>query len=192
MRVGSLNQTELAKRLRVTQPTVSRWLRGAVPEVDQHHRIVAEARRLGVIETEDSEPTAAQTPPVAPVVRVVGYVGAGGKAHYYNITQGDLDEVPAPPGSTDTTVAAEIRGYSLGRFFDRWIVFWDDVRRPVTADLVGHVCVVGLSDDRVLIKRIRPGTKRGLYLLESQAEKEDPIEDAKLEWAAKVKDLRPR
>src|SRR5262245_43122186 len=30
------------------------------------------------------------------MVRIVGYVGASSEAHFYAISQGDLDEVPAP------------------------------------------------------------------------------------------------
>jgi hypothetical protein len=40
----------------------------------------------------------------------------------------------ARDASTDSTVAVEIRGESLGSFFDRWIVFYHDVRRLVRAD----------------------------------------------------------
>src|SRR5215472_12584905 len=50
-------------------------------------------------------------------VPVVGYVGAGAKAHFYDVAQGDLDEVDPPKGSTEATVAVEIRGESLGPFF---------------------------------------------------------------------------
>lgn len=121
----------------------------------------------------------------ASMVPLKGYVGAGAEAHFYAVAQGDLDEVPAPAGSTDHTVAVEIRGESLGPFFDRWLVFYDDVRRPVTDDLFGALCVVGLSDGRVLIKKLRPG-KRGRFSLISAAH-EPPIENVELEWAAKVK-----
>ena len=138
----------------------------------------------------------AEAPPEAPdelgppTVKVKGYVGAGAEAHYYNVAQGDLDEVPAPDGSTADTVAVEIRGDSLGSLFDRWIVFYDDVRRPVTGDLVGKLCVVGLPDDRVLVKKIRRGSEDGLYHLLS--EREDPIRDVEIEWAARVKNMVPR
>jgi hypothetical protein len=123
-------------------------------------------------------------------VRVVGYVGAGAEAHFYALQQGDLDEVPAPEGSTPATRAVEIRGASLGSMFDRWLVFYDDVRSPVTLDLIGRLCVVGLPDDRVLIKKIRPGKSRGLYRLLS--EREAPIEDVPVEWAARVKNMVPQ
>jgi hypothetical protein len=123
-------------------------------------------------------------------VRLVGYVGAGAETHFYAVSQGDFDEVPAPEGATGDTRAVEIRGSSLGSMFDRWLVFYDDVRRPVTPDLIGRLCVVGLPDDRVLIKQICASKRRGRYRLLS--EREPPIEDAQIEWAARVKHMVPR
>src|SRR5262245_14134771 len=114
MRVGELTQAELARTLRVKQPTISRILRGAEPKGALHERIMREAGRLGVISDGSPEPAAAPTRPIGvQMVRVVGYVGAGAQAHFYAVSQGDLDEVPAPPYSTDATVAVEIRGDSL-------------------------------------------------------------------------------
>lgn len=123
-------------------------------------------------------------------VPLVGYVGAGAEAHFYAVAQGNLDEVAAPDNSTPETKAVEIRGDSLGSLFDRWLVFYDDVRSPITSDLIGRLCVVGLKDDRVLIKKVRPGSKRHLFRLIS--EREPPIEDVEIDWAAKVKTMVPR
>jgi phage repressor protein C with HTH and peptisase S24 domain len=128
--------------------------------------------------------------PTAPKVPVAGYVGAGAEAHFYAVAQGDLDEVDAPEGSTQQTVAVEIRGDSLGTFFDRWLVFYDDVRRPVTPDFVGKLCVVGLDDGRVLIKKLQRSRVHGLFNLVSQ--NDPPIIDATIEWAARVKSMMPR
>lgn len=123
-------------------------------------------------------------------VPLVGYVSAGATAHFFAQDSGHLDEVAAPDGSSDATVAVEIRGDSLGSFFDRWLVFYDDVRRPVTSDLIGKLCVVGIDDGRILIKKIQRSKTRGYYHLLSQTE--DPILDASIEWAAKVKHMVPR
>lgn len=122
-------------------------------------------------------------------VPVVGYVGAGSETHFYAVAQGDLDDVAAPDWATDRTVAVEIRGESLGALFDRWLVFYDDVRSPVTSDLVGQICVVGLVDDRVLVKKIKRA-KRGLFDLISN--NEPPIEAVSLSWAARVLGMQPR
>lgn len=123
-------------------------------------------------------------------VRVVGYVGAGATAHFYAVAQGELDVVSTPEGATPETVAVEIRGNSLGELFDRWLVFYDQVRRPVTSDLIGRLCVVGLADDRVLVKKIRRGSGAGLYDLHSNTE--EPIRGVQIDWAARVKSMVPR
>jgi hypothetical protein len=125
-----------------------------------------------------------------PKARVAGYVGAGAEAHFYEVDQGDLDEVDPPQGSTEATVAVEIRGDSLGSFFNRWLVFYDDVRRSVTPDLVGELCVVGLEDGRILVKQVQRGRAEGLFNLLSSTEK--PILDVAIEWAAKVNSISRR
>lgn len=187
MRVGDLTQSALARRLKVQQPTVSRLLKGAEPKGPLHERIVREATRLGVI---GDQPVQAQEAATGGRARVVGYVGAGATAHYYALPADELDTVPAPEGATPETVAVEIRGSSLGPMFDRWLAFYDDVRRPATDDLIGKLCVIGLSDERVLIKRLEKGRRAGLYRLASNTE--PPIEDVPIEWAARVKGMVPR
>jgi hypothetical protein len=152
------------------------------------------ARRFGVtpewlLTGREPFPTGdADLPP--PKASVVGYVGAGAETHIYDVPPGDLDEVDAPTGSNEATVAVEIRGNSLGSLFNRWLVFYDQVRRPVTSDLIGDLCVVGLEDGRILIKLIQRGRAEGLYNLISQTEA--PIRDVAIEWAAKVTTMSPR
>lgn len=132
-------------------------------------------------------PKGTERPEPRRTVRLVGYVAAGGEADF----RGDeLGEVDVPEGISDETVAVEIRGESLGSIFDRWIVLYDDVRRPVTNDLIGRLCVVGLADGRVLVKKIKKSSGKRLYHLISNTE--DPILDVAVEWAAKVKQMVPR
>ena len=131
-----------------------------------------------------------EEPMPGPKVRVVGYVGAGSEAHIYAVAQGDLDEVDPPRGSTEDTVAVEIRGESLGAFFNRWLVLYDVVRRPVTPVLIGELCVVGLEDGRVLIKQVQRSRTEGLFNLISSVDK--PILDVAVEWAAKVNSIARR
>ena len=128
--------------------------------------------------------------PVRRTVPLVGYVGAGAEAHFYGEGQGPLDQVDAPDGSTEHTKAVEIRGDSLGSFFDRWLVFYDDVRRPVTPDLFNKLCVVGLPNGQVLVKKLQRGSRRSRFHLIGQFG--DPILDAEVEWAARVKNMVPR
>ncbi|MFL5063434.1 MAG: phage repressor protein [Xanthobacteraceae bacterium] len=121
-------------------------------------------------------------------VPVVGYVGAGA-AIYHHDAQGPFEHEPAPDGSTESTVAVIIKGDSLGSLFEDWLVFYDDVRAPVTSDLIGKLCVVGLADGRVFVKRLTR-SKGGLFHLIGQFG--DPILDVEVEWAARVKHMVPR
>lgn len=123
-------------------------------------------------------------------VPVVGYVGAGAAMNLFSDGQGPFDYVTPPTDRSDATVAAEIRGDSLGPFFDQWLVFYDDVQSPVSEALIGELCVCGLDDGRVLIKKLKKSRADGLFHLLSQTE--DPILDVPVAWAAKVKELRPR
>ena len=123
-------------------------------------------------------------------VPLVGYVGAGAIAHFYADGQGPFDEVPAPDAANPTTVAVQIRGHSLGALFDNWLVFYDDVRDLPDEMLIGRMCVCGLSDGRVLVKALKRGQVAGLWTLLSNTE--PPIYDVALDWAALVREMRPR
>ena len=123
-------------------------------------------------------------------VPLVGYVGAGAEAHFYASGDSELGEVDAPEGSTPNTVAVEVRGTSLGPLFERWLIFYDEVRSPVTPDMHARLCIVGLPDDRVLIKQLRPAATPGFFHLLSN--NEPPILDQEVLWAATVKSMTPR
>ena len=123
-------------------------------------------------------------------VPVVGYVAAGAEAHYYADGDGGLGQVEAPPGARPSTVAVEIRGESLGALFDGWLAFYDETRTPVTPDLIGELCVVGLPDGRVLIKRLKPTPDPERFHL--LANTEAPLLDQEVTWAARVLTMRPK
>lgn len=131
----------------------------------------------------------AEPPSMIDSVPLVGYVAAGATAHF--MPAGQLGTVDRPEWASQATVAVEIRGGSLGELFDRWLVYYDDVRRPVTNDLIGKLCVVGLADGRVLIKKIARGTTPGRHTLVSSPP-EKPIKNVQIEWAGIVKQMVPR
>jgi transcriptional regulator with XRE-family HTH domain len=122
-------------------------------------------------------------------VPLVGYVGAGSLAHYFGEGDGNLGEVEAPDNATEKTVGVEIRGESLGVMLDGWVAYYDEVREAPTPDMIGKLCVVGLYDGRVLIKKLEKGQLPKHYNLLSQ---DPPIYDAEVVWAAVVKAMMPR
>lgn len=198
-RDSRFTQEYVANKLGVKPQAVSLWERGGRPDQDK----LKDLSRLYKIPVEwlletghssdvSSEDVAAglSVPPKGKTVRLVGYVGAGAKGHYYRLADEDYTEVAAPPGATDQTVAVEIKGKSLGVLLDTWLVYYDEVRSPVEPDMYGEVCVIGLSDDRILIKKIVSNGRGGFNLISNG--NEPPIENVEIEWAAKVIDIRPR
>lgn len=163
--------------------------RGLRPDIAKRYARAFKVSAAWLLTGEGEDGTAAQVEPGT--VPLVGYVSAGAATHRFNLSDGELERVPAPEDATPNTVAVEIRGDSLGSFFDHWLVYYDDVRRPVTADLVGKLCVVGLADDGgTYIKKLKNSRARGTFHLYGQFG--DPMLDVRLDWAARVKHMVPR
>ncbi|MDE2099583.1 MAG: LexA family transcriptional regulator [Patescibacteria group bacterium] len=175
------NQTQLGKELKVEQSTISRWLDGAEPKLHQRDRILGLAKKLGIVKNDYlGEAT----------VPIVGYVGAGGQI-LYNEGQGPFGEAKMPPkNATENTVAVVVRGDSMaGQLEDGWTVYYDRRQSPPLESLVGKLCVVGLQDGRVLIKKLLPGHATGCYHLYSF--NAAPMLDQTVEWAAMVSWIAP-
>lgn len=165
-----LSKTGLAEALRVPNSAVSALLKG------------------------DRKLSADELPKVRKYLKLdtvplVGKVAAGAKMLFFADT-GEWERVPAPEGSNEKTVAAEIEGTSLGPLFDRWLVFYDRVESPVTRALFKKLCVVGTTDGQTLVKMIEPSKTKGLFHLYSNTEA--PMLDVQIEWAARVKNMVPR
>lgn len=128
-------------------------------------------------------------PATRTTVPVVGYVQAGAEAILYADGQGPFDEVPAPHNATPRTVALQSRGESLGPLLSEWLVYYDDVHSPITANMHGRLCVLGLPDGRVVVKQLKPASG-GRYHLISQ--NEGPMLDQEVSWGAIVTAMTPR
>lgn len=181
------SQDKLGDEVGAAQTTVSSWERGRTEPTREDVQRVADALQLTAAELELEDASA----PAGRTVPLKGYVGAGSEAHFYGTADEGLGEVDAPEGANENTVAAEIRGTSLGPAFDRWLVYYDEVRSPVTPDLHGALCVVGLNGDQVLVKVIRPAGEPNRFHLISNGG-EEPLFDREVLWAARVKHMKPR
>ena len=150
------------------------------------------ARRLGVAAEWllTGYRASAQRPrPSTIIARIHGYIGIGGEVHLYNVSQENFETIEVPELATDASVGLAIRGDSMGPAFTNWVLVYDDLREPVTPELIGEVCVIGLADRRVVIKRLMEGAVAGRYDLISQALPR--IRDVAVVWAAQVKALVP-
>lgn len=167
MKLRGVTQAQLAEKLGLQQNQISKMVRGTR---DISALEAAESARFLNIAMPGEEST----------LHVVGYVGAG--AEVIPIDDGDPLSVvqvdfPVPRGS----VAAIVRGDSMYPIFEDGdlVAYGGEPLPPEKA--VGSTCVVQLADGRMLIKRVRRGTKEGLYTLTSSNAPD--IEDVPLEWA---------
>jgi transcriptional regulator with XRE-family HTH domain len=129
----------------------------------------------------------APTARMRPHAQIIGWVGAGSEAHFYDLKAAYLDTISAP--EPRASVAVEIRGPSLGDMFDRWYAFYEDGQEPVGEKHFGRLCVVHLADGRTLLRKVLPGRGNGCTLT---SDTEEPIENARVIWAACVTHMVPR
>jgi transcriptional regulator with XRE-family HTH domain len=124
-------------------------------------------------------------------VPIIGRVGAnpdGLVLFAQGQEPGDL--APIPPGGTDQARALLVVGHSMrGIADDGALIYFEDQRTAVTPDMLGHVVVVEVDTDEVLVKRLLRGSRAGRYDLESIA---GPTrQDARLRWAAHITAIIP-
>jgi len=130
-------------------------------------------------------------PAVDGFVPVIGHVGANPDGTVLFAVGHDPAELaPIPPGGTDRARALKVVGHSMrGVADDGAIIYFEDQRTAPSPDMLGHVVVVELDTDEVLVKRLLRGSRSGLYDLESVA---GPMRhDARLRWAAHITAIIP-
>ncbi len=200
-----LTGREVAAHLKTTIGAVGNWERGANIPASANMFALAEFLRIDStalakgqlasldpgltadprVESDDFDPNAA--------VPIVGYVGAGDAAHYYAVSHGELERVPAPIDSTGKMAALDVRGDSLGPLFNHSIVYYDEAHTGVPQDHINRgLCVVGLSDDRILVKEIRNSRQPGRHDLISNNPNEPVMRAVEVLWSAKVTDVKLR
>ena len=121
------------------------------------------------------------------MTRLSGEIGAGSEVRPVPVGDSGLPDhdIPLPPSAPDGATALRVRGDSMyPRYMDGELVFYvKDGTSP--SELLNRECVVQLSDGRVFLKRLRPGSKKNLFHLESW---NAPIMlDQRVKWAAPVR-----
>lgn len=125
-------------------------------------------------------------------VPVVGYIGAGETVLSIDDYPkgGGLDLVDRPPDAHDDgLVALRIRGDSMRPLRDGWIVFYSRHAEGVPADAINNLCVIRLRSGETYLKELRRGYTAGRFNLHSWSAAGAPIEDAEIEWAARVEHI---
>ena len=180
------SQAALAKAINQSQSAISFWEKGEREPGRETVDRIAKATGVNVnyLELSDNDR------PASGLVAVVGYVAAGSVAALFEEAQGPLDHVDAPANATSTTVGLLVQGVSLGPAWDNAVIFYDDVRSPVTPDLHGRLCVVGLDDGRVLVKILKAAGDGTYHLFSNTLE--EPLLNQSVSWAARVKAAHPR
>src|ERR1700754_2262230 len=124
-------------------------------------------------------------------VPVIGRVGANPDGLVLFATgQESGDLAPVPPGGTEQARALLVVGHSMrGLADDGALIYFEDQKTAPSPDMLGHVVVVELDTEEVLVKRLLRGSRTGLYDLESIA---GPTrQDARLRWAAHITAIIP-
>lgn len=181
-RATRLNQADFAELLAVAQPTVSRWENGAEPEVAHWDALKALAvtQKYGLFDLAASAS-----------VPLIGFVSAGATVNFYDIDQIPPDKIEMPPGGTEDTVALTVDGDSLAGIADNgWVLYYNDQKIPPTADLLGKLCIVELTNGKVLVKKLGPGRQAGRFDLYSN--NGAPLFDQNVAWAARVEWIKPK
>jgi hypothetical protein len=192
LKVVGLSESAASKRAR--KPDAIRNLR----------RAIADGRRSGITTTTLSalapvlQTTAAwlldgsgqEDTEVAKSIRLAGIVRAGSEAILYAEGQDGDQWIDPPSPLGKDAFAVEIQGDSLGPLFDRWFIFCDERRDHIGTDLLNRLCIVGLDDGRVLVKKVVRGQLAGKHTLLSNTE--PPIYDVAICWAAIVREMTPR
>lgn len=168
-----LRAKDVARRMGTTEATVSRLKNERMELTLTWLRKFSSALECTVGRLVDEEGA----------VPVVGYVGAGEEVYNYD-DRGELDWVVPESGDLETQ-AVIVRGDSMyPKFEDGELLFYRQTDH-VASDCLGRICIVQLADGRTLVKRLRQGSRPGLYHLVSFRAPEMP--DCEVLWAARVR-----
>ncbi|GGE54653.1 hypothetical protein GCM10007276_34590 [Agaricicola taiwanensis] len=188
---AGLTQTEFATRLEgVTRGAVGNWERDLGIKTENLRAIAQQ------FDVDFNWLATGRGAPVngADKVPLVGKVGGG--AVVYPIDDhavgAGLDEVDAPPRRTPNMVAVEVEGDSMAAWNadDGSILYYDDRQEPPDPGMIGKIVIVWCEDERVLVKKLLPGSDPGSWSLMSS---NGAIErDVPVRYAARVKFIEPR
>lgn len=175
-----LSQARLAQAVGTGRSTIVKLERGEMRLTTVWMRRIADQLQV--------RPSALISDEIPREVEIMGYVGAGTKVYPLDDQMRRQGEtVPCPIAlDAEKTAAVIVRGDSMLPLEDGWVLYYTRMFEGVPIDAVGHLCVVQLANDGpIYVKQLRRGYAPNHFnLLSTNA---DPIEDANVEWAARVK-----
>lgn len=191
MRRLRVDQTKLGELCGVTQGSVSRWGVQSMPRGDA---LTLLADQGGVTPKQIIEELLPEDDDYAMRrVRVIGFVGAGAAVYAFEALDGLHSELPTieVPAEIPGSVALEVKGDSLLPDAEEgWSVLYTGAATFDDRDILGRLCVVTVEDGRMLVKKVQPGSKPGLYNLVST--NAPVMRDQRLIRAAPVTAIIPR
>ena len=184
-----LNQFRFAKLLGTSQPTVSRWETGLFkPQDTQFMAQMASLAQVSIAEFRYGKDENVLKIPV------VGNVGLGGLVKLLsNMPENrKVDMVPSAEGVGDEPMAAlRVLGDAMMPLLRHgWLLFYQQIEDGVPDDCVGRLCVVRIADHGpIYVKDGIRGSSKDTFLLYGVTSA--PMDDVRLEWAARVISIRP-
>lgn len=178
-KANGYTQESLAAEIGKSRATIAAWEGGDfLPDVET----------LAAIESLLNTPNGALRAPGQKKARVIGYVQAGdhGAEAIHHPEPIDLGGVALPASANDGDVWLQVRGNSmLPDYRAGDLICYDASRVFDPADCLRRRCVVQISDGRVLIKTLQPGSTPGRYDLASS--NAPTLADELVAWAGPVK-----
>lgn len=153
LHITGWTQAQLAEELKVTQPTVNRWLRGTEPEGHRRDDINDLFQNIEGASIPER------------YVKLVGRVGAG-QAVMAIADNDETHTAPAPSDALPSTVAVEVSGDSMFPAFEEGTILYYSRLLP-PREMVNRRAVVQLGDGRIFVKIVRPGTTPNTWTLQS-------------------------
>lgn len=184
------NQDQLARRLKTTQATVSRWVAGSEPRGDKRDAIRHLAAEVGL----QIDGVVAENY----IVPIMGRVGAGAhiEPDYEQVPAEGIEQVELPYAIADEMIGFRVVGNSMEPAYEEHSIVVVDREQPMPTDsMIGMratVLAVTQNGDRSrYLKCIRVGAKADTYDLESINDRSPTIRGVRISWASPVRMVIP-
>jgi transcriptional regulator with XRE-family HTH domain len=177
-------QSDLAKKLRTDQSTVSRWLKGAEPMGELRTALENILIEYGLGVSPRANMTASRRFPVTgfivegAVIDLIWRSGGG-----VPMSQLQVIETPFSLAALNCGALIAKANSQYPRVKEGEVVIYD-VGDASPDDLLGKEAVVQLANGDVYLKTLRAGRGKGLYTLDSH--NAPPLYDQKIAWCGRV------